>query len=49
MRSPTLLWPAAPQQTRILYLARFAPDDPVYQMKPDDTVSGYAEYHYRVY
>jgi len=49
MRSPTLLWPAAPRQTRILFLARFAPDDPVYQMKPEDAVSGYAEYHYRIY
>jgi D-alanine-D-alanine ligase len=45
----SLLWPQIPQRTRILYLARFAPDDPVYVVKPDGVVSGYAEYHFNLY
>lgn len=49
MASPPLLWPAAPQDTRILYLARYAPDDPVYAMKTDGLTSGYAEYHFRIF
>jgi D-alanine-D-alanine ligase len=49
MVSPPLLWPAAPQSTRILYLARFAPDDPIYAVKPEGITSGYAEYHFRIY
>ncbi|PPQ37767.1 D-alanine--D-alanine ligase family protein [Rhodopila globiformis] len=49
MPSLPLLWPAAPQQTRVLYLARFAPDDPIYEVKPEGMTSGYAEYHFRIY
>ena len=49
MASPPLLWPAAPQATRILYLARYAPDDPIYTVKPEGMISGYAEYHFRIY
>nr|WP_294516825.1 hypothetical protein [uncultured Rhodopila sp.] len=49
MTSPPLLWPAAPRETRILYLARFAPDDPFYTVKPEGTTTGYAEYHFRIY
>ena len=49
MASPKLLWPAAPQDTRILYLARFAPDDPIYTVKPEGTTAGYAEYHFRLF
>ncbi|CAH2598890.1 D-alanine--D-alanine ligase [Rhodovastum atsumiense] len=49
MASPPLLWPAAPQDTRILYLARFAPDDPIYTVKPEGITHGYAEYHFRLY
>jgi D-alanine-D-alanine ligase len=49
MASPPLLWPAAPQATRILYLARFAPDDPIYTVKPEGITSGYAEYHFRLF
>jgi D-alanine-D-alanine ligase len=44
-----LLWPVNPESTRILYLARFAPDDPVYTVKPDSVVSGYAEYHFNLF
>lgn len=44
-----LQWPRTPEATRILYLARFAPDDPVYQMKPEENVAGYAEYHFNLY
>ncbi len=44
-----LLRPRVPGQTRILYLARFAPDDPVYEMKADGVLSGYAEYHFNLY
>ena len=49
MTSPPLLWPAAPRETRILYLARFAPDDPFYSVKPEGTTTGYAEYHFRIF
>jgi D-alanine-D-alanine ligase len=49
MTSPPLLWPAAPGKTRILYLARFAPDDPFYSVKPEGTAFGYAEYHFRIF
>nr|WP_294506881.1 hypothetical protein [uncultured Rhodopila sp.] len=49
MTSPPLLWPVTPRQTRILYLARFAPDDPFYTVKPEGTTTGYAEYHFRIY
>ena len=49
MASPTLLWPTAPHATRILYLARFAPDDPIYEVKPEGRTSGYAEYHFRLF
>lgn len=49
MPSPPLLWPAVPQDTRILYLARFAPDDPIYTVKPEGVTSGYAEYHFRIF
>jgi hypothetical protein len=49
MTSPPLLWPPAPRETRILYLARFAPDDPFYTAKPESTTTGYAEYHFRIF
>ena len=49
MASPKLLWPAAPQATRILFLARFAPDDPIYTVKPEAIASGYSEYHFRLF
>ena len=49
MRSPPLLWPADPHSTRILYLARFAPDDPIFSVKPEGITSGYAEYHFRLF
>ncbi len=49
MQSPPLLWPADPQSTRILYLARFAPDDPIYTVKPEGIASGYSEYHFRLF
>jgi D-alanine-D-alanine ligase len=49
MTTQPLLWPAAPRETRILYLARFAPDDPFYTVKPEGTTTGYAEYHFRIF
>jgi D-alanine-D-alanine ligase len=49
MTSPPLMWPAAPSETRILYLARFAPDDPFYTVKPEGSAFGYAEYHFRIF
>jgi D-alanine-D-alanine ligase len=49
MTAPPLLWPAVPEDTRILYLARFAPDDPFYAVKPEGTTAGYAEYHFRIF
>ena len=49
MAFPPLLWPTAPQSTRILFLARFAPDDPIYEVKPEGIASGYAEYHFRLF
>jgi D-alanine-D-alanine ligase len=49
MTTPPLLWPATPKETRILFLAKSAPDDPFYSVKPEGTTSGYAEYHYRIY
>lgn len=44
-----LLRPKAPESTKILYLARFAPDDPVYEVKPDIVPSGYSQYHFNIY
>ncbi len=41
--------PANPGSTRILYLARFAPDDPVYEQKADGVASGYAQYHFNLF
>ncbi len=49
MAAPPLLWPTAASATRILYLARYAPDDPIYTVKPEGMISGYAEYHFRLY
>jgi D-alanine-D-alanine ligase len=47
--TPRLMTPQDPGKTRILYLARFAPDDPVYEVKGDGAVSGYAEYHFNLF
>ncbi|MCR6629188.1 MAG: hypothetical protein NVV74_03535 [Magnetospirillum sp.] len=41
--------PDDPGRTRILYLARYAPDEPVLEMKPDGVASGYAEYHFNLF
>ena len=49
MQSPPLLRTADPHSTRILYLARFAPDDPIFSVKPEGITSGYAEYHFRLF
>ena len=46
---PRLLMPSEPGRTRILYLARFAPDDPVYEQKPEGITSGYAQYHFNLF
>lgn len=44
-----LFWPQSPESTRVLYLAKYAPDYPVYQMKPEENLYGYSEYHFNVY
>jgi len=44
-----LLTPVDPGRTRILYLARFAPDEPVLEMKPDTHVAGYSQYHFNLF
>jgi len=44
-----LRMPTDPDRTRILYLARFAPDDPVYEMKAEGIASGYSEYHFNLF
>jgi len=49
MMAPTLLFPANPEATNILYLAKFAPDDPVQEIKPDRQVGGYSEYHFNLF
>lgn len=41
--------PSNPGSTRILYLARFAPDDPVHEQKPEAVASGYAQYHFNLF
>lgn len=46
---PRLRTPTSAERTRILYLARFAPDDPVYEQKPEATASGYSEYHFNLF
>jgi D-alanine-D-alanine ligase len=49
MTTLPLLRPTDPGRTRILYLARFAPDEPIDAMKPDTPAGGYAEYHYNLF
>jgi len=49
MTDLALLRPADPGRTRILYLARFAPDEPVDAVKPESLVGGYATYHYNLF
>ena len=41
--------PVDPGRTRILYLARYAPDEPVDRMKDDGRGGGYAEYHFNLF
>lgn len=46
---PVLRTPTDPGRVRILYLARFAPDEPVLALKPDTHVAGYSQYHFNLF
>jgi len=41
--------PSDPAATRILYLARYAPDDPIYTVKDEGRPDGYAAYHFNLF
>ncbi|WP_241003938.1 hypothetical protein [Magnetospirillum aberrantis] len=47
--SVPLRFPTEPKRTRILYLARFAPDEPVLAQKPDTHAAGYSQYHFNLF
>lgn len=47
--SSTFFRPSAPEETRILYLAEYAPEPPTFSAKAFPGDGGYPEYHYEVW